>query len=116
MTTLWPLFNMLTEGDWWVDLVALAASLTAAGVVWRIMVWPVLRAIWAAILAAPKIAVSVDTLINLVEGDVLSRLEDGSKRFDRQGATLTDHEGKIAGLDARVTIVERWQDAHSGDG
>lgn len=93
-------FDALTTGPWPFDLIALAGSLTAAGVVWRMLVQPVGRAIWAAILAAPRIAAGIDRLFELVEGDVLSRLEAGSKSFERIEAKLIDHE-------ARLLILER---------
>lgn len=104
MEYLWETFNRLTDGSWPFDLVALAAALTAAGVVWKMAVWPAGRAFWLAILAAPKIANGIDTLIALVEGDVLTRLDEGSKSFERHEAKLADHE-------ARIIVLER--DTHS---
>lgn len=63
-----------TAQPWYIDVLALAALLGALGAIWRMALWPLIHAVWSAILAAPRIATGIDTLVQLVESDVLTRV------------------------------------------
>lgn len=89
----------ITAGPWYVDLGAWAGALTAMGVIWRVALWPVFRGIWAAIVAAPRIATGIRELIDILEGDVLERLDRGTKQFERLGERLDNHEERIGALE-----------------
>lgn len=102
----WP---ATTEGQWYVDLITIAGVLTAAGIIWRLGLWPGLKAVWSAILAAPKIADGVGEVVHLIESDVLGKLEDikvesathavqaaaRDERLNLHGLTLEDHELRL---------------------
>lgn len=96
----------VTTGPWYVDLGVIAGALTACVTVYRYGVAPVGRAMWAAIVAAPKIAESARELVDLLDGKVLDRLDAGGRRFEaieseqiaiRQ--VVVDHEGRIKTLE-----------------
>ncbi|CAB4166900.1 hypothetical protein UFOVP1383_42 [uncultured Caudovirales phage] len=93
-------FN-LTEGPWYVDLGALAGALAAASAIWKLALVPFLRGIWAAIKAAPQLADGVQDLVKLlVEGNILERLEEGSRRFAGIDLRLDDHDTRLEELEA----------------
>ena len=110
-------FPTLTEGGWYVDLAALAGAVTAAGIIWRMVVWPGMRAMWAAIIAAPKIADGVGEVVHLIESDVLGKLEEikaesavhkaeASARDDRLNhhtVQLEDHELRLKKVESALS-------------
>jgi hypothetical protein len=81
------------------DLAAWAGIFISCAAIWRLAVWPGLRAIWAAILAAPKIADGTRELVQLIEGDVMGKLEEMNQSF-------TEHESK-------ATVRDQRLDAHT---
>ena len=106
----------MTEGQWYVDLITLAGVVTAAGVLWRMVVWPGMRAMWAAVVAAPKIADGVSEVVHLIESDVLGKLEDikvesarhqeqadaRDSRLNLHTLTLEDHELRLKKVEAAI--------------
>lgn len=98
----------ITPAAWYVDVVTLAGVLVALGTIWRLVVWPFFRAVWAAILAAPKIATGMDTLISLVEGDVLAQLAKGRDRMDMLEHAVTEHDMRISLLDGKTPSVPHF--------
>lgn len=88
-------FIDITSAPWYADLGVWAGVLISAGAVWRLGVWPLLRAIWAAIIAAPKIAEGTRELVELIESDVLGKLEEVRETFK-------EHEGKATVRDQRL--------------
>lgn len=88
-------FYTMTSGPWWMDLAAFATALTAAGVVWRMVIWPFLRAVWMAIRAAPQIPIILDEMKVILQSDVLEKLEE-------MKATFTTHEVEAAKRDNRL--------------
>ena len=109
----WP---AVAEGQWYVDLLTIAGIVTAAGVIWRMVVWPGMRAMWAAIVAAPKIAEGVGEVVHLIESDVLGKLEDikaesathavqaaaRDSRLDLHTITLEDHDLRLGKVEAAL--------------
>lgn len=87
------MFLNLTTGPWYLDLVTLAGIVGAALMIWRSVLAPFGRALWAAIVAAPKIVESAETLIALLEGEVLTR--------------MADHEARLITLANRMLVIER---------
>lgn len=101
MNALTEWFGNLSPGGWELDLVVLGTFLTAGGVVWQRVAYPGLKTIWAAIVAAPRIAEGVQELVALVEGGVLDRLEDITKSLHEQGSRIDDHEARITTLEVK---------------
>jgi len=91
----------ITPGGWYADLTAWAAAVTATGILFQKVVRPLARAFWAATLAAPRIAEGAEKLVALLEGDVLDRLDEGSRKFAAHEEILADHEGRIGVLEGR---------------
>lgn len=82
----------ITNGGWALDAIAWGGVLTAAGTFWRMALAPFVRSIM-------RIADGVDKLNALVSGDVLDRLDEGSRLFGDHGQRLIDHEGRIVSLE-----------------
>jgi len=89
-----------------VILVALAAGFKALFWLWASIVQPFFGAIWAAIIAAPKIAQYTGRLADLLEGDVLARLEAGGQHFMRHDVSIRVLEVRVDNLAARVGAVD----------
>lgn len=103
----------MTGGPWYADLGAIAGAVVAIGVILRMVVWPGLRAIWAAIVAAPRIALTVEDLLTLVRSNVLVQLAELNTQFGvHKGEALARdvlislHGDKITALETRVTTIE----------
>lgn len=106
--------NVLREIPPWVYWpAAVAGVLTAFAIIWRLGVVSLWRALWAAILAAPKIADGIQELGELIKGDVLARLEAGSQRFERNEVTLLEHQTSLDAHDLRLLTAEGLQIAHT---
>lgn len=86
-------FLNLTTGPWYLDLVTLAGIVGAALFIWRSVLAPFFRTAWAGIVAAPKLVTAAETLIGLLEGEVLTR--------------MADHEARLIALASRLLIIER---------
>lgn len=89
-----------------VILVGLAAGFKALFWLWQSVLSPFVHALWAAILAAPKIAQYTGRLADLLEGDVLERLEAGSNHFIRHDREFTVVTKRVDGLAARVGALD----------
>lgn len=103
----------ITAWEWPGDVVAWAAVITAVGVIWRGVVWPGLKAFWAAVKAAPKIADGVGEVVELIEGKVLDKLDEmqvemavhqeqakaRDTRLDLHTLQLEDHEVRLGKLE-----------------
>lgn len=69
---------MITEQPFYVQLLAAAGAVGAAGVIWRMALWPFFRACWAAISAAPRIADDLAELKQILRADLLAHVEEMS--------------------------------------
>jgi hypothetical protein len=96
---LFALLENVTTGPWYVDLGSLAGGLGASFWLYKNLVAPVGRAMWAAIIAAPKIAIYTGRLVELLEQDVIERLDSGNLRFQKI-------EEKLEALVERVAVLE----------
>ena len=94
-------FSHMTEGPWWVDLAAVAATVTAVGIIIRMVLLPGARTIWRAIIAAPQLAAGVGRLVEILETDLLRRVE----KLEADSATHTDSLGKIL-MDIREIVLQ----------
>lgn len=92
----------ITPGGWYADLAAWATAVTALGVLGQKVLRPLVRALWAAVVVAPRIAAGLEKLVDLLEGNVLDRLDKGSEMFAEHGRRLDDHEG-------RIVSIEEWR-------
>lgn len=92
----WPVVD-----NWVAFILGMAALVGALGVLWKQGIAPLMRAIWAAILAAPKIAESAGELVDLLNGKVIERLDEGSRRFAGIDERLEGHETRIGSLERR---------------
>lgn len=99
----------ISQSPWYVDLAIVAGVITSVGVIWRAVLWPGMRAFWAAILSAPKIAEGIGRVVELVEGDVLTELNEVkvtlhthiSEAEDR-GTRIAEHEQRLGKLEESV--------------
>ena len=78
----------MTEGPWWIDVTALAGAITALGIIWKMAVWPGMKTIWRAIIAAPQLAAGVGRLVEILETDILHRVETLESDSVKQGDCL----------------------------
>lgn len=96
----------VTDGPWILDLsAAIAALITVAGG-WKFLVSPLLRGIWAAVVAAPKIATGMARLIELIETDVIGRLDAGAIQFQEHKERLDALDGCVAAHAVRLDALE----------
>lgn len=96
----------MTDMPWWVNLAAIATALTALGIIWRMLIVPVFKAIWMAIIAAPRIPVILDEVKAIIESDVLGKLEEMRVEFAKHEAESAQH---IARLDHHTTQLENHE-------
>lgn len=93
----------MTEGPWWIDLGALAATVTAAGIILRMIILPGLKTIWRAVVSAPQIAAGVGRLIELLEFDLLSKVEQLEKeliaKIDKLEVEIKEIKKKLIDLE-----------------
>lgn len=88
----------LTPGSWALDVAAWAALMTGLGVI--------ARSVWGFIRVIGRVADGVEKLNALLEGDVLVRLDEGSRliadltaRVEKHDYTLLDHAERLAELE-----------------
>lgn len=111
---MWCELLNVSDGAWYVDLGVLAGILTSLAVIWRVVLWPGLKAFWAAIVAAPKIAEGVGRVVELVEGDVLSELNDVKVTLrthiteaDNRDIKISEHEQRLGKLEEAMFRNEK---------
>lgn len=93
-------YQMLApSGPWYVTLGVISAALLASKVIWSYAVWPFLRALWAAIVAAPQIASGMHDLMVLLQSDVIGKLALCHREVELNGVLLAE-------LDARLAVLE----------
>lgn len=98
--------DAMTEGPWWLDIGAFAVLITSLGIIAQRLVWPILRAVWAAILAAPLIASGTKELVALVEGNVINKLEHIEEGLEGQQSLVRQTATEIAGLKEQLALHE----------
>ena len=93
----------MPDTPWYLLLGIIATVLTSLTVMWRLLIFPMLTAIWAAIKAAPQIPIILDDLRDILRSDVLGKLEamqiSGAKleeRLDNHDIRIADHEIRIS--------------------
>lgn len=111
----------LTEQPWYIDLAIWAGVVTSIGIIVRQVVWPVLQGVGRFIVAAPRIAESVNRMVELLETDLLRRVEQleaqvathvqwadaQSTILSANSAQLTASTDRLEALNSRVTMLER---------
>lgn len=102
---------MLTNQPWWVDLSVLAGIVVSASVILRMVIWPGLRATWKAIVAAPRIAEGVGKLVELLEVDLLKRVEFVELNQVSHTNKIADHDSILSGYGARLTAHDNRLDS-----
>ncbi len=90
---------------WYIELGIAAGALTAASIIWQKAVRPISRVIWAALISAPQIAIGIEEIKLLVEGDVLTRLDAGAKRFDDLEGKMDAHGKRLDGHDEALAAL-----------
>lgn len=99
-------FSNMTNGPWYLDLGALAGTIMAAGVLWRMAVWPFFRAVWAALIAAPQIASGMRQVIELIESDVAGKLALMAETFAKQEERVAAQTVQLAQMELRLAKLE----------
>ena len=91
--------EFVKEWPLWVQwLAGISGALVSLGIIWRLGIVTLARAVWAAILAAPEIADGIHELGELIRGDVLGRIAAGDVR--------------AVALDARVAEIQTEMNRH----
>ena len=93
----------ISPAAWYLDLGIIAGALTSVGIIVKKGVVPMLRALWIAILAAPRIAEGAEQLVALLGGDVLERLDEGTKKFVANDQRLEEHRER---LDSHTRVMQ----------
>lgn len=123
-------FIDLTQQPWFVDLGIWAGIVTSVGVLVQRLLWPTLRGMWRFMVAAPRIAEGVNRMVELLETDLLGRVErlesqvmDHMRWADVQSESLRANIAQAAAngdrldaLGARVALLEKLligQDGHN---
>jgi hypothetical protein len=99
--------EFMREWPLWVQwLAGISGALVSLGIIWRLGVLTLARAMWAAILAAPEIADGIHELGDLIKGDVLGRINAGDTRVFALEAILKEQQSEISRLDFRLNDVD----------
>lgn len=106
----------LTSGPWWVDLSALAAVLVAMGTIWRMLFWPILRALWATMQAIPKIPIYLENIQRILESNVLEKLDEAkvgiihnTEQLGQQLTRIDSHTIQLESHELRLGKLEKGQ-------
>lgn len=99
-------FSEMTSGPWYVDLGALAGTVVAASVLWKLAVWPFCRAVWAALIAAPQIATGMKQVIELIESDVAGKLATMAEMFAKQEERVAAQTLAMSAMELRLAKLE----------
>lgn len=104
----------MTGGPWWMDLAAIATGLTAVGIIWRMVIMPFMRALWLAVKAAPQIPLILDEMKEILQSDVIGKLEEVKDNFAKHEAEATRrnerldlHTNQLENHEIRITRLER---------
>ena len=104
-------FNQITEGPWWVDISAVASAIVAIGIILRMVIWPGIRAFWKAIVAAPQIAAGVGRLVELLETDIMHRVEVLELKEEAYALHINEIDAHLSGEKARMNAHDKRADA-----
>jgi hypothetical protein len=105
-------FSGMTEGGPGMDLVALAAAVVAALTILRLVIWPFMRALWAAIKAAPQIPIILAEMREILQSDVIEKLEDMRITFAIHEEKAQIRDVNIADHDARLNLHTSTLEQH----
>lgn len=104
---------MITSQPWYIDLTALAAGILGLVTIIKLIIWPGLKAIGKAIVAAPRIAEGVGRLVELLETDLLTRVETIETlqkhtldRIDTSTAAISGHTARLDEHKIRLDTYE----------
>lgn len=99
------------DGPWYVQLGVVFSLIIAASTVLRLIVWPGLKRIWQAIIAAPRLAEGVGRLVELLEFDILDRVEKMEVKQNLQDQHIANLDAIVSGNSARLTAHDQRADA-----
>lgn len=99
------------DGPWYVQLGVVFSLLIALSTVLRLIVWPGLKRIWQAIIAAPRLAEGVARLVDLMEFDILERIIGLEKKQELHDAHLAAIDAGLSGINARLDAHDKRADA-----
>lgn len=111
--------------EWYVTLGIIAGSLASVGVIWKIAVYPILHAIWLAIKAAPQIPLILDDLKEILQSDIVSKLDSVVLEQERVRvqldatlpplekirADVSQHELRLSDHELRINKLEKEDEA-----
>ena len=97
----------MTEGPWWIDLGAVAATVTAMGIIWKMLLWPGMKTTWRAIIAAPQLAAGVGRLVEILETDILHRVETLELDLTKQSDCLVKLLKEVREINSKVEKVSK---------
>lgn len=100
------------EGPWYIQLGVLLGLLISLSTVLRLIVWPGLKKIWQAIIAAPKIADGVGKLIELLEIDIQTKIVSLEKLTAFQEERIKNLEAIVSQMEVRLTAHDKRADAN----
>jgi hypothetical protein len=105
-------FASMTEGPWWVDISAIAVALTAAATISRMVIWPFLRAVWAAVKAAPRIPIILEEMREILQSDVLEKLEQLQVTFAVHEELAHQRDTSIGQHEERLNLHTKTLEQH----
>jgi hypothetical protein len=112
MLTTFDWFSGMTEGGPGMDLIALSGALVAAATILRLVIWPFVRALWAAVKAAPKIPIILEEMREILQSDVIGKLEDLKVTFAVHEEKATLRDLNIADHEERLNLHTKTLETH----
>lgn len=100
------------EGPWYVQLSVLLGLVITLSTVLRLVIWPILKRFWQAIIAAPKLAENVGRLVELLEIDILHKVEVLEIKTELAEAHIGSLDSKVSAITARLDAHDKRADAY----
>ena len=94
----------VTQGTWAVDLAAWTGVLVFFATLWRLVLRPIVQMV-------SRLVTGVERLNDLLEGDVLTKLDAGAHAIVDHAVRIDEHAARLDDHHVRITKLE-GTDAH----
>lgn len=98
--------DSLDGQPWYLQISAILTLAILVSTVTRVVIWPIFKRFWQAIVALPRMTDNVGRLVELLEIDILHKVEVLEIKEELTDKHLAEHSAKISGLVARVDALE----------
>jgi ACT domain-containing protein len=102
----------LEAQPWYVQVSAILTLAILVSTVMRVIVWPFFKKIWQFIISAPRLADNVGKLVDLLEIDILHKVEVLEIKQELNEQHTANIESRTSGLTARVDAHDKRADAY----